>query len=118
MDRFAVIEFEDYPDEWTRVRLGGVSVREFGDVIEKFNEAVVRYMPEPIAALCEAFGPFIDSWSYPEEPGAEGLREREPGLVFAIVRSWVRGVRDVPLPLPRRSSDGDPSEDPTTSQPT
>ena len=115
MDTHAVIEFEEHPDEWTRVRVSGVSVRDFGAVVEAYNEAARRFMPEPVDALCDKFAPFLDSWSYPEDTTADGLRERDVNLLLAIVREWVTGVRSVPLPLPRRSSDGEPSEDPTTS---
>lgn len=113
MDRFAVIEFEEYPDVEVRVRLTGASVRAYNAVIEAFNEAMMRWMPEPIEKLCDVIAPFLDSWSFPEPADADGLREREPAFVFAIARAWVREVRDVPLPLPRKSSDGDTSEDPS-----
>lgn len=117
MERYAVIEFEEYPDEWVRVRLTGASVRLYNAIIEAFNEAVVRWMPEPIEKLCDAIAPFLDSWSYPEAADGDGLRERDPAFVFAIARAWVREVRDVPLPLPRKSSDGAPSEDQTADSP-
>ena len=113
MERFAVIEFDEYPDEWVRVRLTGASVRLYNAVVETFNESVVRWMPEPIERLCDAIAPFLDSWSYPETADGEGLRERDPPFVFAVARAWVREVRDVPLPLPRKSSDGEASEDPS-----
>lgn len=115
MDSHAVIEFEEYPDEWTRVRISDVSVRDFGAVIAAFNEAARRFMPEPIEKLCELFAPYIDSWSYPEPVDADGLLSRDVNLLLALVREWVTGVRSVPLPLRLRSSDGEPSADPTTS---
>lgn len=115
MDTHARLEFEEYPDEWVRVRVSGVSVRDFGKVIAAYNDAAGRFMPEPIETLCDTFAPYLDSWSFPEPADADGLRERDVNLLLAIVREWVAGVRQVPLPLRQRSSDGDTSEDLTTS---
>lgn len=109
-EQFAVIEFEEYPDEWFRVRVNGVSVREFDAAIETYNESAVRFMPGPIEKLCDLFAPFLESWSRDGDPD---VRELDVNLLLALVREWVNGVRNVPLPLPRRSSDGEPSEDPT-----
>lgn len=111
----ARLEFGEYPDDWVVVRISGVSVREFGRVIGAFNDAALRFMPEPVEALCDTFAPYLDSWSFPEPADAEGLRDRDVNLLLAIVREWVTGVRQVPLPLPLRSSAGEQSEDPTTS---
>ena len=115
MDTHAVLEFEEYPDDEVRVRITGVSVRDFGAIVDAFNEALGRFMPEPIGKLCDLFAPYLDSWTFDEPADADGLRERDVNLLFAIVREWVTGVRQVPLPLRLRSSDGEPSEDPTTS---
>jgi len=115
MDTHAVIEFEDYPDEWVRVRLTGVSVQRFGDLVNAYNDAALRFMPEPVDRLCELFAPLVDSWSYDEDVNVDGLRARDVNMLLALVREWVTGVRSVPLPLPKRSSGGEPPEDPTTS---
>lgn len=117
MDQFAVIEFEEYPDEWVRVRLSGVSMRTYEAVVDTYNEAVLRYMPDQLRALRSAVLPVIDSWSFPEPVGEDGLAERDPNWLMAVGKEWVKAVRNVPLPLPRRSSDGEPSEDqsPSTS---
>ena len=112
MAKTAVIEFDEYPDEWVRVRLD-ISVREFGVLVDTYNQAALRYMPEPIATLCDTFGPFLVEWSFPETADAEGLRERNVNLLLSLARSTIEGVRDVPLPLPRRSSDGEPSAAPS-----
>lgn len=110
MDKFAVLEFEEYPDEWTRVRISGVSVRAFEEIVDAGNQAGSTLRPEHFRALCDVFAPFVDSWSYPETPDAAGLVERDMNLLLGFVRSWVTGVREAPLPLPRRPSATAPSE--------
>lgn len=111
MEQTALIELDEYPDEWIRVRLSGASVRQYNDVVNAYNEAVLSWMPEPVDAMCIKFAPFLVEWSYPEPCDLDGLRDRDINVTFATVKAWVKGVRDVPLPLPRKSSDGEPSED-------
>lgn len=111
----AVLEFEEFPDHEIVVRLN-VPLREYEAMLEAWVAASTMH-PARLRELAERFAPYLVRWTFPEPVGLDGLLEREPVLIFAIVRGWVRGVRDVPLPLPRRSSDGDTSEDPTTSPP-
>jgi hypothetical protein len=115
---YAIIEYDEMPDEWVRVRLGGVPIRDFNAIVDAYNEAAFRYMPEPIGALCDAFAPMLDSWSYPEPPDGDGLRSRDVNHLFALVRDWVKEVRNVPLPLRRRPSDTEPSESESPSNST
>jgi hypothetical protein len=111
-DTYAVIEFEEYGDDWVRVRLSGISMATYEAVVDATSAAYRRFMPEELRALRDVFAPLVDSWSFPEPVGVEGLAERDPNWMLAVVREWASGVRNVPLPLPRRSSDGDTSVDP------
>lgn len=116
MDRTAVIEFEDYPDEWTRVRLDG-PFREYRVIYDAGVAATRQMSPENFEALCAALAPKLVEWSYSESCDATGLTERDPNWIIALAREWVMGVRDVPLPLRARSSDGEPSEDQESPSP-
>lgn len=110
MEKYAVVEFDDYPEDWIRVRISGVSVRVFEHVVDAGNKAGVTSRPTDFRALADVFAPFVESWSFPEEPSAETLLDRDMNLLLATVKAWVTGVREVPLPLPRRPSDTTPSE--------
>src|SRR5690349_18802423 len=101
MDQTALIEFDD--ESWWRVRLSGASIRQYNEIVEKYNTAVLSWMPEPVDAMCVAFAPFLEGWSFDDPCDLEGLRGRDINTTFAVVRAWVVGVRDVPLPLPRKS---------------
>lgn len=116
MAKIAVIEFGDYPDEWVRVRLG-VPMRDYEAIVDAAEACLRRFLPEELRALRAAVLPVIDSWSYPEPVDADGLAERDPNWLLAVVREWATAVRRVPLPLPARSSDGAPSEDQTADSP-
>ena len=110
--RTKTIEFEEYPDDTIVVRVSPVPVDDLFTVLDAFTQFRTR---EGFVALVEAFAPFLESWTFPEPADAEGLRKRDINLVLAIVREWREGVGEVPLPLPRRSSDGGPSEAPQES---
>lgn len=105
-ERFAVIEFEEHPDEF-RVRLGPVPLVDFEAVMDAYNAAARSgLMPKPMRAMAQRFAPFSESHDL------EALVGLDLNLLMALVGQWINGVRSVPLPLPRRSSDGDTSEDP------
>jgi hypothetical protein len=89
------------------VRISGVPVRVFYGISGQLEN--VRTLDD-FRALAEAFAPFIESWSYPEPVGVEGLLDRDINDLLAFVRAWQRGVASAPIPLARRSSDGEPSE--------
>lgn len=105
MEKYAVVEFDDYPDDWVRVRLSGVSIRAFERVVDAGNKAGITTRPAAFRELADLFAPFVDSWSFPEEPSADALLDRDMNFLLATVKAWVSGVREVPLPLPRRPSD-------------
>lgn len=113
MERFAVLEFEDLPE--VRVRIAPVPFGTFNALFELYVAADNYRMPDEVKAMCDAFAPFLDSWGYPEPATREGMDAREVAVLVAIVREWIQGVRTVPRPLPRRSSDGEKSETPPTS---
>ncbi len=103
--RTAILEFEEYPDEEIVVRIAPVSVDAFFEVTEKVN--TLHWDPAEMAALSEAFAPFLVSWTF-ETP--LGLFAHDMTLGLGIVRNWAKAVRDVPLPLPVTPFDGTPSE--------
>lgn len=113
MERFAVLEFEDLPD--VRVRISPVPFGQFNAIYDLYLAAEEFRTPDRVGPMVDAFAPFLDSWEYPEPATREGLDAREVPFLCAVVREWIQGVRRVPRPLPRRSFDGEPSEDPTTS---
>ena len=107
------IEFEEYPDDVVTVRTGPVSIKDFFAV-----QAVARGLrlsEDSFTELATVFAPFVESWSFLEPVGVEGLLARDYNWFIAVVNLWTKGVRDVPLPLQRRSSDTEPSEDQTTN---
>lgn len=115
-DKFGVIEFEEYPDEWYRVRLSPVPLSRYRDVVAAYKAAGESgILADELVALLKVFIPVVDSWSHEAEVSLDALLELDPNLLFALVGQWINGVRSVPLPLPRRSSDGAPSADPETS---
>lgn len=113
MAEFAVVEFEEYPDEWVRLRISGVSMRGYEAIVAAASELVERFMPEQLQALRAAILPVIDSWSFADQIDEDGLAERDPNWLLAVAREWLTGVRGVPLPLRVRSSDTEQSEDPS-----
>ncbi len=103
--RTAILEFEEYPDEEIVVRIAPVSVDAFFEVTEKVN--TLHWDPAEMAALSEAFAPFLVSWTFET---TLGLFTHDMALGLGIVRNWAKAVRDVPLPLPVTPFDGTPSE--------
>lgn len=112
--RTARLEFDEYPDEHVIVRLSGIPLSEFFTVRDAFAE--LTWDADAMAAFAELFSPFLVSWSF-DVPIEEGVFAYHLGLGVAIVREWLKAVRDVPSPLPQRSSVGAASEDPTSSNP-
>jgi hypothetical protein len=110
--RTKTVEFEEYPDDSYVVRVSPVAVDDLFAVLDAFARFRTR---EGFIELTEMFAPFIESWTHPEPVDAAGLRRRDINLVLALIREWREGVGEVPLPLPRRSSDGEPSEAPPES---
>lgn len=108
------IEFEEFPGETVEVRISPVPVMDFFKV-QNAGRAL-RVAEESFTDLATVFAPFVESWSFPEPVGVEGLLARDYNWFIAVVNLWIKGVRDVPLPLPLTSSDGEPSEDPTSPE--
>jgi hypothetical protein len=107
------IEFEEFPGETVEVRISPVPVMDFFKVQNAGRG--LRVAEESFTELATAFAPFVESWTFPEPLGVEGLLARDYNWFIAVVNLWIKGVRDVPLPLPLTSSSGEPLEDPTTS---
>lgn len=104
----AILEFEEFPDNEVHVRVSGVPLASFLDIRDKMS--VLRYDEAEFTALAEAMQPYLVSWTF-EEPIEGGVFAHHVGLGIGIVREWITAVRDVPLPLSRKSTDGTPSED-------
>jgi hypothetical protein len=103
-DRYAVVEFDEYPEQEFRVRLSPVSVAAYEGIVAAFVAAAENPLqPGTAQALATEFAAVYDG----DTP--------DVNLLLALVREWIREVRLAPLPLRRKSSDGEPSEDPTTS---
>lgn len=110
----ATLEFEEYPGEEVVVRLSGIPVREFIALNEQW--LALKWDADELEAISTAFAPYLLSWTL-DTPISEGVFGHHLGLGIGIIREWIKAVRDVPLPLSPRSSDGTPSEDrsPTSS---
>lgn len=110
-EQYAVIEFEEYPDEWYRVRLSPVPLDDYETVVDAYREAgEVGLLPAELRAMVGLFVPFLESWSRDDKVTVKALGKLDANLLYALVGQWINGVRRVPLPLPKRSSDGEPSE--------
>lgn len=115
-EKFARIEFEEYPDDWYRVRLSPVSLATFRDVTAAYRAAAeAEWMADELASAVELFVPLIESWSHKAKVSVEHALTLDTNVLIALLGHWINGVRVVPLPLRRGSSDGEPSGDPTTS---
>ena len=87
-----------------------VSLDEFEAIWDLFDAALRQYNPTNLRALANRWAP-IAGLQRDEE--LVDIGSLDPNLLLSLVREWIRGVRDVPLPLPVRSSDGDTSADPS-----
>lgn len=102
-----VLEFEDFEGSVT-VRVQPVAVGDLFEVLELLEGARTA---DAYRALAEKFAPFVEAWTYPEKPNAAGVLKRDINHLWSLVTAWRDGVRDAPLPLPRRSSSSDQSAD-------
>lgn len=108
MTKTHAVEFEGYPGEYV-VRVSPVPV----DDLFTVNDAMRRWNTrEGMTELKASFAPFIETWPLEGEPSAETVGRLDVNLLLALVREWQAGVAEVPLPLPRTSSGGDPSDPP------
>ena len=97
------IRFEEAPDDEYVVRISPVPTSDLLAIIDLL--AKLNLTRESVDALADAFRPYVVS-------GADDLLALDFNVFYGIVNGWVSGVRDAPLPLPLRSSDGGPSPEP------
>lgn len=107
MDRYAVIEFEECPEQEFRVRLSPVPLSAYESITDAFVAVVSSMLPENTRALGAAFAAVYDG----------DVAALDVNVFLALVREWLREVRTAPLPLRLRSSDGEPSVDPEADSP-
>ena len=65
-----------------------------------------------IEAAYAAFEPVLISWTFDSPATAAGMAELDVLTAMAIMSAWRDEVRNVPPPLARRSSAGEPSPEP------
>lgn len=107
-ERRHVLDFGDLGQSVT-VRTSPITFRDYA-AVEELYSAAMWDDPATIRALFAAFAPLaLIAWSFPEPADAAGLEARETAVGVAIVREWRKAVREVPPPLLRASSDGEPS---------
>ena len=108
MPRTGVIDFEDRPETVT-VRWEPLTLDEFFAVREALDELTWAER-STFTVLYDRLAPFLVEWDFEQPLTTEGLMSLpEPRLGIAIAVAWVRGVREAPLPLPRRGSGPTPS---------
>lgn len=101
------IEFDDRPEKVV-TRQTPVSVNEYFGVREARDGANWSDRAS-LSAVFSAFAPFLISWDFEPPATAEGMADLDVLVAMAIVDAWILEVRNVPRPLARRSSDGEPS---------
>lgn len=106
-ERTATFEYDDYPGLEVVMRVT-VPVRRYLEIVA-FLDAV-KLDAESMEKVAEIVDEFLVSWTLRGDALDQPLE-----LLVGIVRAWLRGVRDVPVPLPRRSSDTGPSPEPSAS---
>lgn len=105
--RTGTIAFDEEGIEF-EVRLSPVPVSEYFDVREKRDAA--RFSDRAsFRALCDALASVVVSWNRDTDPSGEALMGEDFNVVIALTGHWVREVTQLPLPLLRSSSDGEPS---------
>ena len=104
-----VIEFDDIP-ETVVTRQTPVSLTEYFAIREAI-EAANWGDRASIEAAYAAFAPVLVSWDFDVPATAEGMAQIDIILAMTIMATWRDEVRDVPRPLARRSSAGEPSSE-------
>ena len=97
-------------------RLSPVPLREFGEIVDLFGQALAGRWPDALRPLYAAWAPFVVSWSFPDDPTAETLEGQDATIVLAAIRAWITGVRRAPLPLLVTSSGIAPSREASTNR--
>jgi len=106
----AQLEFEDYPGLTATVRISPLPFGTYFDAVGLVFELGDDDVRAQFDAIVEMFGPYLVEWSLPEPATTEGLRAQPYQIVLGLARAWVRAIPEVPVPLGRRSSDGDTSD--------
>jgi len=110
MEKRATLVFEDYPEQEYSVRLSPVSMRQYLDFIERWDE------PTQLDAFREQIATFealaIPTWT----SGEEAFTDLDFSLIRTIVTEWATRVKGVPAPLLAASSATAPSQAPQRSR--
>lgn len=101
------IGFDDRPEKVV-TRQSPLTLREYFSVRDSIAAASWGDKSTMEAAYA-AFAPFLISWDFDVPATAEGLAELDIILAMTILSTWRDEVRNVPAPLARRSSAGEPS---------
>jgi len=104
------IEFEGRPEKVV-TRQSPVSLRDYFGFSDTRSAAKWTDRAS-LEAVYSAFAPFLISWDFPYPPTASGMADMDVTLMVGITDAWLREVRNVDPPLPRRSSAGDTSGEP------
>jgi len=106
MARTLTLVFDEYPDEEIVLRTAPVPMSDYLAIAGLWDES--RRKGGDLIGLMRRFGDVaLVSWTFPEPATGEGMMARDLNLGIALVAHWMKGVRDVPLPLPVPSSAGD-----------
>ncbi len=101
------ITFDDQPGTVV-TRQKPVDLDEYFSIREAFDAAVWNDR-KSIEAAYAAFAPVLISWDLGPPATVEGMAKLDILLAMTIIGTWITEVRNVPRPLARRSSAGEPS---------
>ena len=102
------VDFDDAESQTVVTRQTPVSLREYFAVREAI-EAANWGDRASIEAAYAAFAPMLISWTFDPPATAEGMADLDVITAMTIMSTWRDEVREVPRPLARRSSVGEPS---------
>jgi|SRR5712671_2625763 len=111
----ADFDFEEYPGDAYSVTVSPIPLAVFEKVTVLFETAITEFTTQGTTAGIRTLVPEFIKVAKPVlngKPLTAKLADGDPNLTFAIVRQWHTEVREVPLPLPRRSVAGGPSPAP------
>jgi hypothetical protein len=107
-ERTATFEYDDYPDLVVVMRVS-VPLETHFELDDLINGLTTIRDRERMPRLAELLDEYRVSWTL-EGPAMK----QAPELLLGIASAWWRAIRQVPLPLPRRSGDTAPSPEPST----
>lgn len=88
------------------------------DMFQSDEERTPQDRRKSIDELHQLFVAHLADWNLidektrlPVEPTVEGLRSQQPAFVNAVITAWRTTPIEVPAPLERPSSDGEPLEE-------